>query len=119
MQVGNLQGSEMILTQKARLLGNEASREKRSKAEDVAWALKGGPKRKKEMKLTAMHGVWEGRKLAVSLAAKMSKAGLKPSDAVVSLAFTDAKGKLHAPVETFRYPDAHADSEDLQAARRH
>ena len=101
--------------------GYEAGIAQRSKAERLAWTLKGAPPRKKDKRLNALEGILEGRKLALSLAGKLTSAELQTSDGAVGLVFArrDNLGKIAEPVEIVRYPSHTSDSDDLEAARRH
>jgi hypothetical protein len=111
----------MTATTKNANPGYEAGIAQRSKAERLAWTLKGAPPRKKDKRLNALEGILEGRKLALSLAGKLTTAELQTSDGAVALVFAkrDNLGKIADPVEIFRYPSHTSDSDDLEAARRH
>lgn len=67
----------------------QSSHEKR-----IAWALKGAPLRKRDLRLTAMGGIAEGRKLRNRVTELMTRAELNPDDAMVLCLF--AKEDLSA-----------------------
>lgn len=76
----------------------------RSKVQRLAWALKGAPMRKKDLHLSALAGVAEGRKLRDKVTRLMRDAEANPEDAIVLCVFAEpdlsalAKGLLHLPV---------------------
>jgi hypothetical protein len=92
-----------------------------SKAERLVWRLRAAPPRQKDKRMNPHEAVIEGRKLSYNLAGKMAKEGLNVKDGAVSLVFAraDDLGKLAEPVEVFRYPSVHVDSEDLIAVSHH
>jgi len=59
----------------------------RSSIERLAWALKGAPLRKKDLLLSPLGAVAEGRKLRDSITAKMRQSSLDPTDAAIFIAF--------------------------------
>jgi hypothetical protein len=92
-----------------------------SKAERLVWRLRAAPARQKDKQMGPHEAVIEGRKLSYSLAGKLAKEGLSVKDGAVILVFAKADdlGKLAEPVEVFRYPSIHVDSEDLIAVSNH
>jgi hypothetical protein len=77
---------------------------KRSDAERLAWALKGAPMRKKDLRLTPMGAMAEGRKLRERITALMTQKKLNPDNAMVFCVFaapdlsTLFPGMVHFPV---------------------
>lgn len=61
----------------------------RSKVQRIAWALKGAPMRKKDLRVDAMGGVAEGRKLRDRITALMTREKLDPEDAMVMCVFAE------------------------------
>jgi len=59
----------------------------RSRKERLAWSLKGAPLRKRDLRLTPIGAVAEGRKLRDSITAKMVNSSLDPKDSAVFIAF--------------------------------
>lgn len=72
---------------------------KRSGVVRLAWALKGAPVRKKDLRLNAVAGIAEGRKLRDKVTALMQDAAADPEDAIVLCVF--AKPDLSAVVPKF------------------
>lgn len=61
----------------------------RSRAQRIAWALKGAPPRKKDLRLDAIGAVVEGRKLRDRVTTLMERADLDPDDAMVLCIFAE------------------------------
>ncbi len=60
-----------------------------SQATRVGWALKGGPRRRKDLRLSALAGVVEGRKLRDKVSGLMRAAEASPDDAMVLCVFAE------------------------------
>lgn len=69
--------------------GYDAGIAKRKKKERLAWTLKGAPLRSKDMKLSAIGALAEGRKLRDSITEKLKRDGIDPEEAVVCVAFAE------------------------------
>ena len=71
----------------------------RSRVKQLAWALKGAPVRKKDLRLNSLSGIAEARKLRDKVTALMLDAGAQPEDAVVFCVFAapDLSPKLPVP----------------------
>jgi hypothetical protein len=67
--------------------GYNAGIAKRNKKERLAWTLKGAPLRSKDMQLTAIGALAEGRKLRDSITKKMRASAIDPDEAIVSIVF--------------------------------
>lgn len=78
----------------------------RTRAQQLAWALKGAPIRKKDLRLNAMSGVAEGRKLRDRVTALMKSAKAHPDDAMVFIVFAtpDLSGYKPAQMSTTNGP---------------
>jgi hypothetical protein len=74
--------------------GYEAGIKQRKGKEQLAWRLMGAPLRKKDLRLTAIGGLAEGRKLRDSITAKLQQAGINPEEGIVYIVF--AKPDLSA-----------------------
>jgi hypothetical protein len=61
----------------------------RSQAQQVFWALTGAPMRNKDLRLDALSGVAEGRKLRDRMTAPMIKRGIDPEDCIVLCVFAE------------------------------
>jgi hypothetical protein len=61
----------------------------RSKAQRLAWALKGAPMRKKDLRLNALGAVAELRKLRDRITETVKDAGIDPEDAIVFCIFAE------------------------------
>jgi hypothetical protein len=61
----------------------------RSKTERLAWALKGAPMRKKDLRLNAIAGIAEGRKLRDRVTSLLTDAGANPEDGMVFCVFAE------------------------------
>jgi hypothetical protein len=72
---------------------------KRSGVMRLAWALKGAPVRKKDLRLNALSAIAEGRKLRDKVTGLMLDAGATPEDAIVLCVF--AKPDLSAVLPNF------------------
>jgi len=86
----------------------------RSRKQQLAWALKGAPVRKKDLRLNSLTGIAECRKLRDKLTALMLKAEADPEDAMVLCAF--AEPDLSALVPGLAWLKAAHDSTDLEMA---
>ena len=71
----------------------------RSGVKRIGWALKGAPLRKKDLRLNALSGIAEGRKLRDRVTALMQDAAADPEDAIVLCVF--ATPDLSAVVPKF------------------
>lgn len=76
----------MVATENA---GWAAGIGQRSRAQQLAWALKGAPMRKKDLRLNALGAVAEGRKLRDRITALMIREKLNPEDAMVMCIFAE------------------------------
>ncbi len=74
--------------------GYQAGIAKRSEAQKVAWALMGAPMRKKDLRLNALAGIAEGRKLRDRLTTLLTRRGVDPDEGIVVCVF--AKPDLSA-----------------------
>jgi len=88
----------------------------RSKTQRLAWTLKGAPMRKKDLRLNAMAGIVEGRKLRDHVTAKMP-VGTDPEDAMVLCVF--AEPDLSAVVPEILYLPVKSNISEIKAAERH
>jgi hypothetical protein len=79
--------------------GYDAGIAKHKKLERLAWTLKGAPLRSKDLKLTTIGALAEGRKLRDSITEKLSKGGIDPNEGLVCAVF--AKPDLSALVPKF------------------
>jgi hypothetical protein len=86
----------------------------RSRKQQLAWALKGAPVRKKDLRLNSLTGIAECRKVRDNVTALMIKAGADPGDAMVLCAF--AEPDLSALVPALAWLKVQHDSTDLQLA---
>jgi hypothetical protein len=89
---------------------------KRSDVTRLAWALKGAPMRTKDLRLNAIAGVAEGRKLRDRVTTLMRDAKAKPEDAVVYCLF--AEPDLSALVRDFGEMTVHNGASDLALATK-
>jgi hypothetical protein len=69
----------------------------RSRVKKLAWALKGAPLRTKDLRLTAMGGIVEARRLRDKVTALMTKADASPEDAMVFCLFAEPDLSRLAP----------------------
>lgn len=69
----------------------------RSPVKRLAWALKGAPMRKTDLRLTALAGIAEGRKLRDRVTSQMLDANANPADAVVICLFAEMDLSSLAP----------------------
>jgi len=83
----------------------------------IAWALQGAPPRKKDLRLNAMGGIAEARKLRDRISARMTEAGEHPEDAIVVCIF--AEPDLSAPVKDFCELGIQNGASDIALAARH
>ncbi len=60
-----------------------------SRVKQLAWALKGAPLRKKDLRLNALAGIVEARKLRDRVTALMTQADANPEDAMVFCLFAE------------------------------
>jgi len=86
----------------------------RSPVKQLAWALKGAPMRKKDLRLNALTAVAEGRKLRDRITTLMEEKGADPNDAMVLCVF--AKPDLSALVEKVLYLPVKDGAADLKMA---
>jgi hypothetical protein len=63
----------------------------------LAWALKGATLRKKDLRLNALSGISEGRKLRDKVTALMQDAGANPADGIVYCLFAEPDLSALAP----------------------
>src|SRR5882762_7513273 len=100
--------------------GFEAGLRKRSKLQRLAWAWRGAEKNAKERRLNPLQAIYEGRELSDSISNKLAKNSISRKDGAVAVVFAkrDSIGKLAGCV-VFESLDPHADSKDLEAARKH
>jgi hypothetical protein len=61
----------------------------RTRVKQLAWALKGAPMRKKDLRLNALTGIAEARKLRDRVTALMTSADANPEDAIVLCVFAE------------------------------
>jgi hypothetical protein len=61
----------------------------RSRVKQLAWALKGAPMRKKDLRLNALTGIAEARKLRDRVTTLMTNAEANPEDAMVFCVFAE------------------------------
>jgi len=61
----------------------------RSRVKQLAWALKGAPLRKRDLRLNTLAGIVEARKLRDRVTALMTQADANPEDAMVFCAFAE------------------------------
>jgi hypothetical protein len=69
--------------------GYDAGIAKHKKKERLAWALKGAPVRSKDLRLTTIGALAEGRKLRDSITEKLDKSGINPEEGVVSIVLAE------------------------------
>lgn len=98
--------------------GFAAGINKRSKSQRLAWALKGAPMRKKDLRLNAMAGIVEGRKLRDHITALMIRENLNPEDAIVRCVFAEQDLSALIP-ETLYLPVPNKGLAEIKAAERH
>lgn len=79
--------------------GYDAGIAKHKKKERLAWTLKAALLRSKDLKLTALGALAEGRKLRDSITTKLAKTRIDPEEAVVCVVF--ARPDLSALVQKF------------------
>jgi len=89
----------------------------RSRVKQLAWALKGAPMRKKDLRLNTLAAVVEARKLRDRVTALMTQAEANPEDAMVLCAF--AEPDLSALVPEIAYLPVKGGAADLALAARH
>jgi hypothetical protein len=70
--------------------GYDAGIAKHKKKERLAWTLKGAPLRTKDLKLTAIGALAEGRKLRDSITEKLERSGINPEEAIVCIVFAES-----------------------------
>ncbi|MGA1981875.1 MAG: hypothetical protein ABSG84_05325 [Acidobacteriaceae bacterium] len=90
---------------------------KRSKVQKIAWALSGAPPRKRDLRLTALGGVAEGRKLRDKVTRLMSEASANPEDAMVLCVFAEPDLSFMVP-EVLVLP-VRSGARDIEIAMRH
>ena len=69
--------------------GFNAGIAQRKAKERLAWTLKGAPQRKKDLRLTVIGALAEGRKLRDSITAKLRHAEVDPEEGVVYIVFAE------------------------------
>ena len=69
--------------------GYDAGIAKRKKKERLAWTLKGAPLRTKNLELSAIGALAEGRKLRDSITEKLNKSGINPEEAIICIVFVE------------------------------
>jgi hypothetical protein len=69
----------------------------RSRKDRLAWALKGAPLRKKDLRLNALTGIAECRKLRDRVTTMMTAADANPEDAIVFCVFAEPDLSALAP----------------------
>jgi len=89
----------------------------RSPVQQLAFALKGAPVRKKDLRLNALAGVAECRKLRDRVTALMQEKGANPEDAMVLCVF--AEPDLSALVPELLFLPVKNGTEDLRTAAKH
>jgi hypothetical protein len=67
--------------------GYDAGIAKRKKKERLAWTLKGAPLRAKNLELSAIGALAEGRKLRDSITEKLNRSGIDPAEAIICIVF--------------------------------
>jgi hypothetical protein len=88
-----------------------------SKAKRLAWALKGAPLRKKDLRLNAMGAVAEARNLRNRVTELMNGAGQDPDDAMVLTVFAESDFSALVP-ELARLP-VHETGSDYKLLEKH
>ncbi len=89
----------------------------RSRVKQLAWALKGAPMRKKDLRLNALAGIVEARKLRDRVTALMEQAEANPEDAMVFCVF--AEPDLSALVPEIAFLPVKSGTSDLALVARH
>ena len=89
----------------------------RSRVKQLAWALKGAPIRKKDLRLSALAGIAEARKLRDKVTALMTHADADPADAMVLCVF--AEPDLSALVPEIAFIPVKSGASDLALVARH
>jgi hypothetical protein len=69
--------------------GYDAGIAKRKTKERLAWTLKGAPLRGKDLKLSAIGALAEGRKLRDSITEKLKKSEIDPEEAIICIVFVE------------------------------
>jgi len=101
-------------------LGFAAGIAQRSKVQRLAWALKGAQKlRKKDLRLNAMAGIVEGRKLRDSITTKMKDAGIEPDDAMVLCVFAEPDLSGLVPELLFLPVKSKGALDEIEKVQRH
>ncbi len=88
----------------------------RTRVKQLSWALKGAPLRKKDLRLNAVAGIAEARKLRDRITTLMQNAGANPDDAMVLCAF--AEPDLSALVPELAYLPVENGTNDLKLLSR-
>ncbi len=91
----------------------------RSKTQRLAWALKGAPMRKKDLRLNALAAIVEGRKLRDSITAKMKDAGIDPDDGMVLCVFAEQDLSALVPELLFLPVKSKGALEEIEKVQRH
>ena len=89
-----------------------------SQLKRIGWALKGGPTRKKDLRLNTMGAVAEGRKLRNRVNGMMQEAGWNPDNAMVFCVFAEADLSALTPEALF-LPVKDTGAGELKAALDH
>jgi hypothetical protein len=83
-----------------------------NRVKKIGWALKGAPMRKKDLRLNALSGIAEGRKLRDRVTALMEEAKANPEDAMVFCVF--AEPDLSAIVPAIAFLPAGSGASDIK-----
>jgi hypothetical protein len=97
--------------------GFDAGIRMKSAHKRLGWALKGAPLRKKDLRLSALAGIAEGRKLRDKVSGLMRDAGANPADAMVLCVF--AQQDLSALVSEVLVLPVSDNGTDVKAALEH
>jgi hypothetical protein len=97
--------------------GYAAGIAQRSQVQRLAWALKGAPMRKKDLRLDSLAGIAECRKLRDKVTRLMQDAGANPDDAMVLCVF--AEPDLSALVPELLYLPVRGGVHDIDIVKRH
>ncbi len=98
-------------------LGWAAGIGQRSRVKQLAWALKGAPMRKRNLRLNALAGIVEARKLRDRVTALMTQADANPEDAMVFCVF--AEPDLSALVPEVAFLPVKNGTSDITLAAKH
>jgi hypothetical protein len=113
-------GEATCLTEERAMVnpGFSAGIAQRSSAERIAWALSGAPRRKKDLRLSPLAAIAEGRKLRDRITEIMGRGGLRPEDAYVCCVFAknDLSRLSNAPPEFISVKEGVM---ELESVKRH